>query len=308
MSFAIAFENVGIALLYFLPGYLLCKWKKAFGEHLPTLSALLIYIGTPALEINAFSSLKCTAENTWWMILFFIVTLALQCGFIAVVFLLFRKKRKDSRVRMTAIGSVMGNVGFFGMPIIRALLPNAPEVASYVAVFMLSMNILVFTVGAFCLTGKREYISLRCAFCNPTVIGFLIALPFYIFDIDSFLPQAVQNAITTVSSMTMPLCMFVLGVRLATKPLKTVIRQPVVYGISALKLLVFPVISYGIVTLLHLPYSFRAAILILCGTPCAAVILSLAELYNKETKLAADTLIVCTILSVLTIPLLSLLL
>lgn len=308
MQFFIALQNVGVALLYLVPGFLLRKFHKASEEHLPTLSAILIYIGTPALIVSAFMDLEFSVTDVVNMGLLFVATFILQVLFILIVFLVCRRKRTDPRVRVTAVGSVMGNVGFFGMPIMRALFPDNPEISCYVAVFMVTMNILAFTVGAFCLTGEKRFVSVKSAFFNPTLIGFVIAVPIYLFGLRTYIPSALAGAVTTVSSFTMPLCMFVLGIRLASKPLRTIFSKPVVYLITAAKLLIFPLFSYGIVSLFPLPYTFRAAILILFGTPCAAVLLSLAEMHRGETELAADSILVSTVCCVATIPLLTLLL
>jgi predicted permease len=53
---------------------------------------------------------------------------------------------------------------------------------------------------------------------------------------------------------------------------------------------------------------FKTSVLILSGMPCAAVLLSLAEMHKSESELSANCLLVSTVLSFLTVPLLTLLL
>lgn len=305
--FSIAFTNVLVTLLYILPGYLLKKAGKASEAHLSTLSAILIYVGTPCLEISAFMSMDYTPETARNMVLFLFVTLFLQAAFMGLIYLVVRKKYHISKYRILTIGSVLGNVGFFGLPVVRALLPDNPEVACYSTCFMVSMNILVFTVGVFCLTKDKKYMSLRAAFCNPTICGFLAGLPFFFFDAGDYLPQVLTNAISLVGSMTTPLCMFILGVRLASAPLKRIFSEPMVFVNAMMKLVVFPVFSYALVSLLPLPLSFRASVLILSATPCASVILNLAEIHKSETEMSANCIMVTTLLCFMTIPILTLL-
>ena len=54
MEFQISLLNVLLALSYALLGFVLCKMKKATADHLPTLSAVLVYLTSPFIVINAF--------------------------------------------------------------------------------------------------------------------------------------------------------------------------------------------------------------------------------------------------------------
>lgn len=305
--FSIALTNVLITLFYILPGYLLKKGNRAKVEHLSTLSAILVYVGTPCLEISAFMSMDYTPEVAQNMVYFFFATLFLQGAFMALIYFFCRKRYHESKFRILTIASVLGNVGFFGLPIVRALLPNNPEVACYSSCFMVSMNILVFTIGVFALTGDTKYMSLKAALLNPTVFGFLAGLPFFIWGVGDYLPTPLTSAISLIGSMTTPLCMFILGIRLASMSFRKIFAEPMVYLAIGLKLLAFPVFSYFLVSLLPLPLSFRASVLILSATPCASVILNLAEMHKGKTEMPADCILVSTLLCFLTIPLLTLL-
>lgn len=308
MVFLTTLVNVLIALFYMLPGFVIGKMKKGRVEHLPTLSAVLVYIGTPFLEISAFMSLEFSWHDLANMGIFFVLTLLFQTIFMLLIYLVFRKKYFMSKYRLLTIGSVMGNVGFFGLPVVKAIFPDHPEVACYSAVFMVSLNVLVFTVGVFCLTGDKKYISLRSAILNPNVFGLVLALPFYFFSLKDYLPDALLNGIQVIGNMTAPLCMFILGIRLAATPLKRIFSCPMVYVIAAMKLLVFPLFCYAIALLLPLDPLIQATILVLSATPCAAVLQSQAEMHDSEAEMAANCILMSTLLCFITIPLLTLLL
>ncbi|MBQ9760723.1 MAG: AEC family transporter [Clostridia bacterium] len=307
-SFQIALVNVLITLFYLVPGYIVRKMGKVSPEHLPTLSAVLVYIGNPFLCVSAFMSLDFSVAMTLNMLWFFLATLILQSLFMLLLYAILRKREKESKFRVLTIGSVVGNVGFFGIPILRALYPANPELACYSTVFTLSMNILIFTVGVFCLTGDKKYMSLKSAIFNPTVFSILIAFPVYLFGLKNYFPAALTNAINTVGAMTTPLCMFILGIRLASAPLKRIFSRPIVYVTAALKLLAFPLFCYAMVYFLPVSDIFKAGILVLTGMPCASVLLSMAEIHKSETEMAANCQLVSTLLCFLTIPILTLLL
>ena len=305
--FEIALKNVLLTLLYVAPGYLLCKAKKGSADHLPTLSAVLVYILSPCLPVSAFLDLDFSWPAFGSLALFFLVTLILQSAFMAILFFLFHRKYEDARYRILNIGAVLGNVGFFGIPIMRSLMPENPEVAGYAAMYIVSMNILVFTMGVFCLTKDKKYMSLRSALLNPTMAGFAVALPLYFTGGRHYLPVMLTDAIHLLGRMTTPLCMIILGMRLSTVPLKSLFSRPFVYGVSLAKLLIFPLFCYACVYFLPLPLSFRASVLILSAAPCASIILSLAEMHRSEAKMSASCVLLSTLLCFLTIPPLALL-
>lgn len=307
MSFQVALSNVLLTLLYIFPGFLLGKKRPESARHLPTLSTVLVYICSPCLPVSAFLNLDFSWQSFGMLWLFFLVTLLLQSAFMAGLYLLFRKKYADARYRVLNIASVLGNVGFFGIPIMQALLPQNPEAAGYAAMYIVSMNILVFTMGIFCLTRDRKYMSLRSALLNPTVLGFAVALPLYMTGGRHYLPGMLTDAIHLMGKMTTPLCMIILGVRLSTVPMKQLFSQPFAYAAAAGKLLAFPLFCYACVCFLPLPLSFRASILVLSATPCASIILNLAEIHRSEAALSANCVMLSTLLCFLTIPVLTLL-
>lgn len=308
MYFDICFINVVLTLLFIVPGYILCKVKKAKAEHLSTMSAVLIFVGTPCLIVSAFLSFDYTPEKLLNMGIFFGVTLVLQALFIFILWLFLRKKHADARYRIFNIGCVFGNVGFFGLPIIRALFPYNPEVACYSSTYVVSMNILVFTVGTYCLTGDKKFMSLKQAFINPSTIGLIVALPLFIFGAKTVVPDYAYNAVKLLGDMTAPFCMIILGVRLATVPFTKLFTRPFVYLICVGKLIVFPLFCFAAVYFLPIDYAFKASILVLSAVPCASIMLNLAEIHNGETELAANCVLLSTLLCFITIPLLTLLL
>ncbi len=310
MDFSVSFANVCIALFYLLPGFILAKMKKVNTEHLSTISAVLIYGCGPFLVIHSLLKIDFSFAMLKNMGLFFITSLLLQAVFLAILYLILRKKYHINKYRMFSIGSMMGNVGFFGLPIVRNLLPNNPEALCYSAVFTVSMNILVFTMGVFALTQDKKFISLKSAFCNPTMLGLVIGLPLHIFGVGEHLPSVLLGGVELLANMTMPLCMTILGIRLANVVFHKLFTRPFVYVVCIGKLFLFPLFCYGIVSLFPSLFdeAFRASMLILAGTPCAVIIFNLAEIHHKEEELAANCVLVSTLLCVLTIPLLTLLL
>ena len=307
-SFSVTFSNVLLTLLYLFPGFLLCKLRKVRAEHLSSVSVILLYVCGPGMFLNALTALDFSTELLRRMGLFLVFSLSGEIAMMLIILLLLGKKRKEFSMRMLSIASVMGNVGFFGMPVVRALFPGAPEAAVYSCVFNISLNILAWTVGVFTLTGEKRYISLRAAFLNPTVLSVAAGLVLYILKAKTWLPALLQDGFRTIGAMSTPLCMLILGIRLATMDFRKLFTTPLVWLIAAGKLLVFPLFCYLLVLAFPFDPVFRGSILILAATPCASILLNLAEIHHNGQELAANCALLTTLLSVATIPLLSLLL
>ena len=311
--------RVAISLCFIIPGFLLCKFKKASANHLSTLSTILVFVCGPCMVIYSFYKASMNVGELGLdkldlglnMLYFGLVTLALQIIFTLILYFILRRKYEDAKYRLLTGASVLGNVGFFGLPLVEALFPNNPFVACYSSVFVMSMNILAFTVGVFCLTNDKKYISLKKAFINPTGIAILIAIPIYIF-VDKIpgnkFTDVMWDSINLLGKMTTPICMLILGIRLATTNLKVLFTRPMVYLISLIKLLIFPIFSFLVVA--FLPFfddTFKISVLVLSAAPCASVILNLAEIHHSEEEMAANCVLVSTLICIITIPFVTLL-
>ncbi len=308
LAFKTAFLSVLVALMYMCPGYILGKAKKASAEHLSTMSAVLIYVLSPCMIVSSFFSMEFSWDALRDMGVFFLVSFVFEVAFLLSLFLILRKKFHINKYRMLAIGSALGNCGFFGMPLIQALLPDHPEVACYSSIYVISMNILVFTAAVYCLTLDKKYISLHSAIINPAVLSLLVGLVLYIVGAPEHIPGTCKNAIELLGKMTTPVCMLILGIRLSTIKFKDLFSEPFVYLICGGKLILFPLISFAVAFFLPVPYAFKASLFILGAVPCASVILNMAEIHGKEQKMSANCILLSTLLCIFTIPAMSILL
>lgn len=318
MQFSTTFFNVLIVLVYAIPGFILIKAKKGAVEHLKTLAAILLYVLSPCMIINAFQQIERSKEMTINIIVFIAITFALQALMIAiafmVAFLINKKLDDDHKIKKLGLaGTALGNVGFFGLPIITALLRDYPEAQVYSTLFVLTMNFIIFTVGAYAVTGDRKYMSLKALVLNPTTISVIFAAILYGFNFkinDNFkgFGPILADAIKLMGRMTTPVSMFVLGMRLASVSLVKIFTNYHAYIVSFVKMVIFPIMCYLIVFFTPLDYSMRASIVILACAPCASVLLNLSELLGGEQEYASNIVLISTLLSIITIPLVLLIL
>ena len=302
--FGIILSNVAVLLVYMLLGFLLCKAGKGHVAHARTLSGLLLYVLSPAMIINSFLQLEYSGENAAKIAKYFIATLVVQILFFAVLYIILRKKYEDAKYRILSVGAVLGNVGFFGMPVISGMFPDDSIVMCYSSVNVMSMNLIVFTIGVFLITNDKKYVSVKSALLNPTTLSIAAALPLFIFNVQ--LPTVVQSSVEVLAKAVTPMCMFILGMRLSAVKLKPLFTRPFVYCTCALKLLVFPIFAFLCVR--WLPFfddTLKITVVVLAAAPSGAIIESLAELHECEQELSANVVLLTTILSVATMPLIT---
>jgi predicted permease len=234
------------------------------------------------------------------------ITLFLQLAMIGVLFVLFKKKRNDIIWRIINLASVLANCAFLGIPILEALLPEHPEALAYSSVFGLSMSLIGWTVGMYIISLNKSYIKPKKIFLNPAFIGFAIALTMYLTELT--LPKQMEDMITLLGRMSTPLCMMIMGMRLATVKIRDIFCDARQYISVVLKQIFFPLFAFALLYFLPISEILKQSVIILCACPAASMVQNFAELVGKGNDKAANMVLLGTITSVITVPLICLIL
>lgn len=305
MSFSVTLATVALMLVYTIPGYLLMKKKLVKPDSISTLATFLLYVCSPFQTIYAMQQV----EYSPYMVKYLAITLGLgfllMGGAMAVLYLVTAKKQTEVPWRICITAAVMGNCGFMGIPLLEALLPQYPQAVGFASMFFVAYNVLMWTMVSFIITRDKKYISLKKIFLNPSVIAMGISLIMFFAKIK--LTGQVGDVITLLSKMCTPLCMFILGMRLALVPIKPMFTSGVQYASIILKLIVFPLVTLAVCSLLPVEREFVVGLYILGCAPVGNMVLSFAELLGEGQDTAANVVILSTLLSMLTIPVMLLL-
>lgn len=305
--FLLLFSTVSVLIIYMAIGFILVKTQKASLNHVKTLTGLLVYILGPAMIINSFIKMEFSWDAFAKIGIYFLISLAVQLLFFLLIFICIGRKYADSKYRILSVGSVLGNVGFLGMHVIGSIFPTEPIVLCYSSINVMTMNLIVFTIGTYLITNNKKYISLKSAILNPTTLALFVAIPLFMLNIH--FPSAILQPVELLAKMSTPVCMIILGMRLADCSLKALFTRGFVYATCVLKLIAFPVLAYFFVMLIPLnDIVLKTTIVVLAMTPSGAIIESLAELHDCQQDFAANVVLLTTILCVLTIPVMSMLL
>ena len=302
MNFEITGLNALMLVALCLPGFFLTKANVLKEEHIKGFAVFLLYVCSPALSIYSFQQAECNMEILINIGILLLVTTFMQVLIMGIGFLINIKTYKiDGASRVATVAAAFGNVGFFGVPILQALLPDHPEAMGYSAVMSVMMNLIGWTLGMFMMSGDRKHVSVKNFLINPTTLCLLIALP--LFFTNTSLPKPVMNFVEFFSKMSTPTAMTVLGMRLAFVKFRDLMDYRQVVA-SFLKLIALPLITFGIMYALPVDETLKISTYILSCMPPAAITLNFAELSNTSPKTAANIVVVGSLLVAITLPVL----
>ncbi len=301
MEIIITATTVGVMLLYSAPGFGLVKCGKIRPESISAFATVLMYVCQSCLVVYSFQKVKYTPALFRNMLIFFVLAAGIQALLLLVYYLLFRKKYGSVRWRIATIAGAFGNCAFMGVPILEHLLPHYPNAVVFSAVYSISMNLLGWTVASAIIANDKKYIKPKNFFLNPSMIALYIALPLFFTHTDIG-GNVFGDAVFLLAKMTTPMCMLIMGMRLACVPLKTVITQKLNYFVLFMKQIVMPVIGLTIVNVLPLDRSMKLTFYIICCCPIASVVLNYSEMIGEGQDTAANLVLFGTFTSIITIP------
>lgn len=303
-SFFAALTTVGVMLFYAVPGFLLVKSNLVKSDGISNFAKLLMYVCSPMLVIYSFLNISFSWTLVRNMLIAFAFAMSVMLIFV-VVFARVFKNKEDAKYRIYTLATVFPNCAFMGVPILQAVLPDYPEALAYSVMFSMALNISAWTVGSYVITGDRKYIGVKKVLLNPQVFALLVAIPLFALGVK--LPTQIDGMVTLLGKMTTPLCMLIMGMRLATTPIKGIFLKPMQYLIIAIKQLLLPLLVFLVLLPLPFDQNMKNSIYIIFACPVASVILSFAEMLGKGQRDAANMVLLGTSLSTLTIPIMCLL-
>ena len=202
------------------------------------------------------------------------------------------------------------NNGFMGFPIALALFGQE---GLALALFLgIPFNLLAYTSGAWFISmdrtaaGDRPPVSWRSILLTAANAATLLGLLFYAAQIP--IPAAVQAPLDYLSNVTTPLSMLIIGMNLTGRRFSELFRDRDAFSASFLRLLLLPLLTWGILSLLPLTPLMNGVILIIMAMPAPALASLLSETYEGNTQFAAEVIFLSSLLCLATIPLISLLL
>lgn len=272
---------------------------------------------------------------------------AFYAAVIALSLLAVRVLRVDQSRRGTlAFALSFSNCAFIGFPVVSSILGE--DALFIISIHNVLFNTLAFSAGILMMEGgvkhavkKAEGRALNdgrttlasssnqppmkpsgaltspaiCPRCPPlplsrilnvnvlaTIVGFLL------FVLSIRIPKAILVPMESLGSLTTPLAMIVTGSMLARTTVRSAVGDWRLFAVTGLRLILWPAIAWFVLTAAGVDGMLRAVSVIVAGMPAASNTGIIAEVYGGDTATASSIVFLTTLFSVVSIPLMALVL
>ena len=290
----ILLQQVIIMFLLAAVGFIAFRTGKISNEGSKTIGNLLITISLPAVIIKGFM-VERTAERTIGLL----VSMAAAAVILGISILVSRLCFKKDPI--ASFGAAFSNPGFFGIPLITAILGDGA--VFYIAPFVAFLNLLQWSYGVSLLTGQKTGLKAKKVLTAPFMIAIGVGLILFFTRLP--LPSVIMKTLDFCAGLNTPLAMFAVGVYLAQCSFGKMLKRRELYAISAVRLLLIPLIALALLAIIPgINNDIRYAMLIAAGCPVGSNLAVYAQLHNKDYTYAVEAVAISTVLSVITLPLL----
>ena len=299
MDIMVVFQTMLKLFLLLILGFVLFKCH-IFDEYTnKKISALIVNVASPMLIISSIAGVE---ENDKSIVFLMIgAGILMYIGFIIlgkIINRLFPFPKKDWPVYECMV--VFANTGFMGYPVLLDVFGQ--EAVFYASLIHMAFNFFVYTYAILCLT-KSDDSEFKLNFkqlLTPGIILIFVGIFIYLFDIQ--LPSVLMDTINSVGSLTAPLSMMMIGSSLAVYPIKDSFTDWRSYVFAFVRLIIVPFMTMIVCRLLHINPYYANITIITNAMPVGSMVLMLATQYNANVKIVTKNIVVSTLLSVITIP------
>ena len=282
-------------------GFVANKLKLAPENTATVLSKLENYFLVPALILNTFMT-YCSVESIkeeYSLILWCLLVLVLAVVIAWPLSGLFSRGGYSREIYKYAL--TFGNFSFMGNAIVPAIL--GPEMLYNYMLFILPLNIAVYTGGVIILIPRGEGKNILKSLLNPIFVSIIVGAVLGLVGAKPHIPVFVTNTIGNLASCMGPLAMVLTGFVVADYDLGNLIKNTKVYFASALRLIVLPALFVGLLILLGADDIAVIMAFFAFGTPLGLNTVVFPAAYGGDTSTGASMAMISHTLCIVTIPL-----
>lgn len=321
MSVMVVIQQMIIIFLLIAIGIFLFKRKMLSEMTSRQISGLIVNVTNPALLIS--SSLqegpRVPLQELGTVLAVDLVVYGILIAASFLIPYILRAPNKDHYSYQML--TVFGNVGFIGIPLITAVLGT--EALIYVSIFNLIFSVLIYTLGISILhkaamkqaaeregNSRQDMAAERMAgspwkkLVNVGTVSAIVAIVIYLGGFR--VPEVLASTLNYIGQSTTLLSMLVLGVSVAQMAVRDILTHPKLYGFVLIRQILLPI---GCILLLR-PFFSNPLVLnttaLLLAVPAGNMPLMLSKQLQVETDTISQGIILTTVLSLVTIPIVSL--
>lgn len=294
-------KQIASLFLIAAAGFALVKCRLLGKEDSRVISVICIYLAVPCMIITSYQIELTESVRNGFL-------LAVAAGFVAQIVMLssgvlLRLLRLDEVSR----GSVMySNAGNLILPLVSAVL--GPEWIIYSTAFMCIQQIFMW-VHLNGMIGGQKKPEWKKIVTNINVLAIIVGIILMTFRIR--LPSVVKTAMSSVGGLLGPMSMLLIGMLLAGADIKATVKNPQVWLITLLRLIVLPLVVLLVLKLTTLAKLIPDGKMVLYVTmlgvsaPAATMVTQFAQIHQNRPEYASAINVLTTLLCIVTMPLMT---
>lgn len=278
-------------------GWTLVKLKIAKKNWLKPLGDFALFVGFPSL---IFGNLTKNIIDFKLVELSFIRVSLLLLGMLCLILFVLKFVVKKKQNKATIILCFLfGNAAFLGIPLLTSINKSFNQIASINASVMLFW---VFSLGLIIVEwytkDRPSFITIiKSLFKNPLLLSVVLGISFNYLNIS--IPDVIQKPIEMIGIAVSPMVMIMIGIFIGCHPLNSIkaIKAPLFF--SLFKLLIFPIIG---LFLFSLNSKHELSSIVQFAMPAAITPFAMADRYKLNKVFICNSIIISTLISLITIP------
>ena len=295
-----------MAILFIIMGIGFFCGKKEFitDGFARNLSWLVVNVATPAMILAAGMNEESAIRGKELLYAFGVILLV-YVFLIAISFVILPFLRIPSEDKgVYRVMFIFSNIGFMGLPLLQAAYGD--EALLYGALFQFPFNFLIYTYGIAALRGENPLQSgfKLSKFLNVGIVSCVLSIIIYVFGIP--MPGFIVSSCKSLGSLAAPLSMIVIGQSMTHMKLKDMFGDIRLFVFSLVKQILVPIVGVLFLGLIIKDDTLIRTCFVMISVPVASMCAMLSRQYGGNYRLASKGVALSTLLSVVTIPLVSL--
>jgi len=259
---------------------------------------IVLYIILPCNIFSAFHK-GISPEVLRQCLIVLIIALGMQMLNIVLNKVLYRRIPPTRRV-VLQYSTIANNAAFMGLPIIGAVFGSTGVL--YGSIVLIPMRIFMWTSGLSLFTKTDAKQMVKVIATHPCIWAVILGVA-YLF-VPFTLPDFLAQTITLVGDCTTVLTMLIVGSILSGVNPKSLLDKECLYY-SFFRLLAIPALTFGVLLLLKVDATVTGVVVLSAAMPAAVLTAMLAEKYDQDYMFGSKVIFVSTLLSMISLPLIS---
>ena len=288
--------------MYVIAGFVLTRAGTITSAGRKSLSDLLINFILPCNIVCSFQ-MSMTGEVLSSCAVMLLIACGAQLLYLVTSRVLYPGVSRD-RMACLRYATVCSNAGFLGLPIIGGVYGAMGTLLT--SVLLIPQRVVMWSAGLSLFTRTDGKSVLRKLATHPCIIAVFIGFALMLSG-NPTLPGFLQKALSGASGSTTCLSMLVIGSILAGAE-HINFKDGILWWYTLVRLVLLPLLVFGLLSLLPVDPMVRGVMVLASGMPAGSTTAILAARYDGDAPFASCLVFVTTLLSLITLPLLCLIL